>query len=110
MFFWLVIRSSPRDADLVEWRSLADPRAATAARPSGQIQVRNGGEGGLASPSLWDASLVGGENSLGVWSRVLRPRWSAQASRYQLARSQRSLSQLVGGACSLLDLATTRRR
>ena len=64
MFFWLVIRSSPRDADLVEWRSLADPRAATAARPSGQIQVRNGGEGGLASPSLWDASLVGARTRL----------------------------------------------
>ena len=58
-FFW------PRNAILLaipiwtDWRSSVDPRAATAARPSGQIQVRNVGEGGWLHPRCEIAFPVG---------------------------------------------------
>src|SRR5262245_32920135 len=44
-----------------------------------------------------------------AWQRTLHA-WSAQTSRYQLARSQRSLSHPDNDACSFLEIAATRGR
>src|SRR5215831_3666364 len=98
-------KSSPRDADWMDWRSSADPRAATVALPHGQIPVPQAGEGELDF-----ALIVGAFLASTCGASAARPRSSAQTSRYQLARSQRSLSQPVNDGCSWLEMATMRGR